>query len=103
MHWTAKKNLKGLVDYPQVISLASGSINIGEAILVHDPIGFFAGGGFSGVEHEGFLDSERFGFSDGLVGSGGFPVPTSGGSVWSRSVWVFSVPRRKKVPFFLTV
>lgn len=44
--------------YPQVVVgfLGGRSVNIGEAIFVHNPIGFHTFGGFSGVKNQSFLD-----------------------------------------------
>lgn len=68
--------------YPQVVFLAGGSINIGEPILVHDPIGFDTFGSFSGVKYKRFFNSDGLGSADGLIGAGGLPVAGSGRPIW---------------------
>lgn len=70
---------------------------------MHDPIGFNTSGSFSGVKHESFLDSDRFGTADGLVRASGLPVAGSGRSVRPRTVGIFAVPRREEVPLLFTV
>lgn len=73
-----------------------------ESVLVHDPIGLCSFGCFAYIKDKGFLDSNFATFGgDHFISSGGFPVTGASYSVWSRSVWIFSVPRTEKVPFFL--
>lgn len=68
--------------YPEiVVSFSGGAIDVGETIFVHYPIGFHTSGSFSGVEHQRFLDPNRLWFSDWLIGSGGLPITSSGGSI----------------------
>lgn len=74
-----------------------------KAILVHDPIGFGAFGGFANVENEGFFYANFSTFGgDDLVGSGGFPITRPSYSVGSRPVRVFPVSGAEKVPLFFT-
>lgn len=81
---------------------SSFSRGFGKSVLVHDPIGLCSFRCFANIKDEGFLDSNFATFGgDYLIGSGGFPVTGASYSVWSRSIWVFSVPRTEKVPFFL--
>ena len=81
--------------------LARGAVRVGEAVLVHDPVGLDAPGRLAGVEHQRLLDARRPGAAlgrDGLVGAGGLPVPPPGGAVGARAVGVLAAPRREEVP-----
>lgn len=107
--WIKKKSIWTLCrlefgKYPQVVVFLGGrSVNIGETIFMHDPIGLDSFWGFSSIEHKSFLDPKSFRFSDWFIGAGGFPIPASGGPIRPRTVRIFPVPRRKEVPFFLSI
>ena len=86
--------------------LAGRAVHIGQPILVHDPVGLLSPRCFSGVKHQGLLNSDGLGMPnglDGLIGSCGLPIPTPRGPVRSRPVRVLPVPRWKEIPFFLPV
>ena len=75
-----EKKVRERRTYPQVlIFLGSGGgpVDIGEAVLVHDPIGFDAFGGFTSVENECLFNPECLGLSNVLVSPGRLPVPGS--------------------------
>ena len=92
------------VSYPQVVGfLGSGSVNVGEAILVHNPIGFDSFRCFPGVENQSLFNSKCFGLSNGLIRPGRFPVPGSGRPVRPWTVWIFSVPWREEIPLLFAV
>jgi hypothetical protein len=77
---------------------------IGEAVLVHDPVGLDAPGRLAPVEHEGLLDPDVLAGGsgqDGLVGAGGLPVPGPGGAVGPGAVEVLALPRAEEVPLLL--
>lgn len=41
--------------YPQIVSLAGGTVDVGEAVLVHNPVGLYTSGGFPGVKNQRLL------------------------------------------------
>ena len=82
--------------------LGSGSVNVGEAILVHNPIGLDAGWGLAGVENECLLDAKRFGAADGLVSAGSLPVAGTGSTVGAGAVGVLAVPWGEEIPLLFT-
>jgi hypothetical protein len=79
-------------------------VGVGEAVLVHDPVGLNAPGRLAGVEDERLLDTRRLGAPfgrDRLIGPGGLPVPSPGCAVGARPVGVLAVPRREEVPLLV--
>nr|ACN30958.1 unknown [Zea mays] len=88
---------------PEAVLLARRAVDVGEAVLVHDPVGLLALGRLAGVEDERLLDGQRLGRAHGLVSAGGLPVPSPGGAVGPGPVRVLAVPRGEEVPLLLAV
>lgn len=90
--------------YPEaILLLANGAVNVGETVLVHNPIGFLSLWSFAGVENKSFLNPHRFWKTDRFISSGGFPVTRTSRPVRTRTVGIFSIPGREEVPFLLTI
>ncbi|RRT83435.1 hypothetical protein B296_00002215 [Ensete ventricosum] len=89
--------------YPERVLPAGRTVDVREAVLVHDPVGLVPPGGLAGVEDEGLLDGHRRGGYDRLVRPGRLPVSRSRRPVRPRPVRVLPVPRREEVPLFLPV
>lgn len=72
-----------------------------ESVLMHNPIGFSSFRCFANVKHESFFNSNFSPFrGDYLVRSRSFPITRASYSVRPRSIWVLSVSRTEKIPFF---
>ena len=97
--WSSQYN------YPQrvvgLLACGGGSVDVGEAVLVHDPVGLDALGRLPGVEDERLLDGHGARRPHRLVGAGGLPVPRPGRPVRPRPVRVLAVARREEVPLLL--
>jgi hypothetical protein len=95
---------RSIATYPEaVVLLAGGAVDVGEAVLMHDPVGLVALGRLAGVEDESLLDGHRLRRAHRLVCAGGLPVPGAGGAVRPRPVRVLAVPRGEEVPLLLAV
>lgn len=89
--------------YPEAVFLARRSIDVGKAVLVHNPIGFLSSRGFSGIEYQSLFNPNRFWMPNRLIGSGRLPVPAASRPVRPWTVRIFPVPGRKEIPLFLPV
>jgi hypothetical protein len=100
----APAGTRSIATYPEaVVLLAGGAVDVGEAVLMHDPVGLVALGRLAGVEDESLLDGHRLRRAHRLVCAGGLPVPGAGGAVRPRPVRVLAVPRGEEVPLLLAV
>nr|GMC47285.1 hypothetical protein Iba_chr01aCG9900 [Ipomoea batatas] len=94
----------GVFTHPEAIALlTSGPVNVGEPVLMHDPIRLLSLRRLAGVKHQRLLDPYRFRLSDRLIGSGSLPVTSPRRPVRPRTVRILPVSRREEVPLFFAV
>lgn len=103
------ERLRGMRKYAEgafAVSMHSSADAVGQAILMHDPVGFHAFGSAALIEHQSFLHADLAHSPDcgvnGLVGPRGLPVPRRRCSIGPRSVGVLSVPWTEEIPLSLS-
>jgi len=104
--------------YPHVVSIISDmKRGIIQSKLMHYPVGFVTLWRLSGIINERLPVSNKrflicdfftsfnntFFIRDSLISSSGFPISTTCRSIRSSSVFILSVPRCEKVPFFFSM
>nr|GMC51603.1 hypothetical protein Iba_chr01cCG7800 [Ipomoea batatas]GMC53599.1 hypothetical protein Iba_chr01dCG8150 [Ipomoea batatas] len=94
----------GVFTHPEAVALlTSGPVNVGEPVLMHDPIRLLSFRRLAGVKHQRLLDPHWFRLSDRLIGSGCLPVTSPRRPVRPRTVRILPVSRREEVPLFFAV